>query len=441
MLLFLLSVCLFIFSSAGITPSYTWETLSIEKTSLFSIVATSKDELYAAATDEKLGSVLLYSSNQGKSWKIISTTMGNNFDLAISRNHEFLCGIGTKSYCFHLSTLHSDDYNSETRLSSSELHLRASPRDIQPLNDRGFGIVGLFKNLEGQYINGVAISRDLTESVWEYYDIGLKQDEGYYVNSGSFPSNTTYYITSGSWPLQNQEISTILSGKINMIPGNTLGTYNYEFLSLNLVRPDRYVGAISKTIDGGKTWKKVFDSSNNFYFNEISCYDEYNCIALGEGSFVSLALHTEDGGNSWKRILELSGEYSLHSIKMISSTEYWISGGKKVDKDEEDVGTSGEENVGVKEEAARIEETGRNLRRKLFKDEETGASKGGKSENDKNEKYIGLYYHSIDNGETWEQVLSKDDGGYAYSMYFYDQEVGYASTISSDHCGVSRLST
>jgi hypothetical protein len=37
--------------------------------------------------------------------------------------------------------------------------------------------------------------------------LDLTQNDGYYVNSGSFPSNTTYYVTSGSWPLQNEEIS------------------------------------------------------------------------------------------------------------------------------------------------------------------------------------------------------------------------------------------
>jgi hypothetical protein len=45
----------------------------------------------------------------------------------------------------------------KTRLSTSELPLRTSPRDIQPLNDRGFGIVGLFKNTDSEYINGTAI--------------------------------------------------------------------------------------------------------------------------------------------------------------------------------------------------------------------------------------------------------------------------------------------
>jgi hypothetical protein len=64
----------------------------IRKKSLFSVTATSKDEIYAAATYEKLGSVLLYSSNQRKSWKVITNTIGSNFDLAVSPIPTILSG-------------------------------------------------------------------------------------------------------------------------------------------------------------------------------------------------------------------------------------------------------------------------------------------------------------------------------------------------------------
>jgi photosystem II stability/assembly factor-like uncharacterized protein len=70
----------------------------------------------------------------------------------------------------------------------------------------------------------------------------------------------------------------------------------------------------------------------------------------------------------------------------------------------------------------------------------TGVSTTKKGK-EKKEKYVGLYYHSLDNGESWEEILSKDNGGYAYSLSFYDHEVGYATTISSDYCAISRLST
>jgi hypothetical protein len=86
------------------------------------------------------------------------------------------------------------------------------------------------------------------------------------------------------------------------------------------------------------------------------------------------------------------------------------------------------------------EETGRKLRRKLFKDETRSVSTT-KKEKEKKQKYVGLYYHSLDNGESLEEILSKVNEGYAYSLSFYDHEVGFTTTISSDHCGISRLST
>jgi hypothetical protein len=89
---------------------------------------------------------------------------------------------------------------------------------------------------------------------------------------------------------------------------------------------------------------------------------------------------------------------------------------------------------------AEQEETGRKLRRKSFEDETRSVSATGK-EKEKKENYVGLYYHSLGNGESWEEILSKDNGGYVYSLSFCDHDVGDATTISLDHCGISRLST
>jgi uncharacterized protein affecting Mg2+/Co2+ transport len=69
--------------------------------------------------------------------------------------------------------------------------------------------------------------------------------------------------------------------------------------------------------------------------------------------------------------LELDGDYSLHSVKMISSTEYWISGGKRMEKEEsaEAAATAAAgEVIAVAVRVEDEEESGRKLRRKLFKD-------------------------------------------------------------------------
>jgi hypothetical protein len=86
---------------------------------------------------------------------------------------------------------------------------------------------------------------------------------------------------------------------------------------------------------------------------------------------------------------------------------------KKVQKQQQQLQQRADEATAV---AVRVEEeeTGRKLGRKLFKDETRSVSTT-KKEKEKKEKYVGLYYHSLDNGESWEEILSKDDGGYAYS--------------------------
>jgi hypothetical protein len=91
-------------------------TFITEKKSLFSVIATLKDEMVSAAMDEKLGSVLLYSFNR----RILKVIL--YFDLVISRSHELLCEVGTKSYCFHC----------------------VSPSDIQSSNDRGLVLLNSF---------------------------------------------------------------------------------------------------------------------------------------------------------------------------------------------------------------------------------------------------------------------------------------------------------
>jgi hypothetical protein len=60
-----------------------------------------------------------------------------------------------------------------------------------------------------------------------------------------------------------KKFQRILSGKINMIQEIlSFGIYDYELLSLHLIRPSRYKGAISKSMDGwmaGKHGKKYLN--------------------------------------------------------------------------------------------------------------------------------------------------------------------------------------
>eukprot|EP01040_Poterioochromonas_malhamensis_P008348 gene8348-9031_t len=311
----------FIFSLGVISASITnsswslWTPLTEKRLTILTVHAQSRSEVFAAAVDKTKGSVLLHSKDKGETWNEISTT-GNNLDIAVTNDKSLLCGVGTKIYCIHLPL----KANTSEEIIYSEVALR-----------------------EEELINGVAYNSEVSTGIgsWHYSNIGLSPKQGYFASGGSFPTPEIWYVTSGSWPVQDPYVGSMLSGRLNIVNGkmiHDINNYYYEFLSLNLLNPRSYIGAISKTRDGGKTWIKIFDSDFKYYFNQIHCYDYDNCIVVGEGSFSY-------------------SSYSLHTCKMISNTEYWVAGGMKVHNHDD--------------------------------------------QNNVKEVYMGIYYHSLDAGKTW----------------------------------------
>jgi len=101
----------------------------------------------------------------------------------------------------------------------------------------------------------------------------------------------------------------------------------------NLLQVPAYYAEISKTSDGGKTWKTVFNDVGNFYFNGIDCPDTQNCWVVGESESDSLTpgvriLHTSDGGTTWQTQLYVNDStYSMMDVAFINATEGWACGG------------------------------------------------------------------------------------------------------------------
>ena len=71
------------------------------------------------------------------------------------------------------------------------------------------------------------------------------------------------------------------------------------------VGAEGWVGAVSKTTDGGQTWEMVYHTAA-YYFNAISCADEDNCIAVAEGDY-AVGFHTSDGGKTWNKMITGAG--------------------------------------------------------------------------------------------------------------------------------------
>jgi photosystem II stability/assembly factor-like uncharacterized protein len=251
-------------------------------------------------------------------------------------------------------------------------NLHVISQNVESFSTSGFGAVGQF-SLGRDAANGVAVSLD-NGNTWNLFDIGL--GDGYSARYGSFPSESTWYVSSGMWPsakLTAAQGKKLLSKKIAVNEKNVA-----EYTATPSLRSGEdlgYYGGISKTTDGGKTWTQVYDAQGEFYFNAISCFDETNCIAVGENDS-GYIVGTSDGGATWKQLYFADG-VSLIAAKMVSATEAWAAGGTQ------------------------------NAKRQL----------------------VGYYYHTTDGGATWELLTAS---GYVMDLSF-NNGVGYSACATSSY--------
>lgn len=396
-------VILFIYLFQFTNCQKRWEPLAtIQATSIFRIIPMSTTDVFLAGFDDKKGSIIYHSGDEGITWNQIESQTGTNLDFSVSKDGHFLCGIGSKIFCLEL------DETKNHQKSAHELNVEADTSDIDAVEESGFALTGQFhtsKNRPMEVVNGVAYISQLDTSYWEFCDIGLKVEDGYVARKASFPTSKTWYVVSGSWPKNNPQANIILTGKLSIVPGKEMLTYNFDLQGLDSAATGPYVGAISKTSDGGKTFLKVFDSNNEFYFNEIDCINDRNCVTVGEGSKGSVIMVTNDGGDTWEQVMRLSNSYSLHGVKMITMEEIWVCGGMAMQDS-----NKGNEKKG-------------NVRRRV-------------SQKDDGKKFIGLFYHSVNGGKSWN--LQTVDG-YIYSMSFFplSSSIGYAATLHREFSTVS----
>lgn len=199
-------------------------------------------------------------------------------------------------------------------------------------------------------VDGVAYSTDSGASFSVSGDV-----EGGDARYGAFPTPSTWYVTQGMWAESEQEaLVKKLSGdnyrwenkkdpayisayhRLN----SRLKMHKTGKLELDLSRPVKSMntttgwwGAISKTTDGGKTWKQVFltnPDTDYIYFNQISCFSEDNCMAVAEGQDAEgndlVAVYaTRDGGATWTKTFS-PAIMSLMGCVAVNDKEGWISG-------------------------------------------------------------------------------------------------------------------
>jgi len=97
-----------------------------------------------------------------------------------------------------------------------------------------------------------------------------------------------------------------------------------------------YSAELWKSTDGGNSWTKLMSDTGNFYFNDIHCYDETNCVAVAEGfgetgGETGARVYRTTDGETFEKVLHKDDTHaeSLMTTKMLSASEYWVGGSTK----------------------------------------------------------------------------------------------------------------
>jgi hypothetical protein len=364
-----------------------WRAGSRVNTAFGVAIGASASEVYVVADSPAYTrGYVYYSSDRGNAASsVITETALEPFSIAVSRDGSAYCTAGSSNGgagCFSTDS---------SRQNLGGLTIGSS-QSIEPYLEDGFAATGTWygRLQPGVWKNGVAVSAGQVdnglggkEHRFQYYDIGLDYEQGYEARYGAFPSQNTWYVTSGTWPNSKARRDALrLSQRVRVVvPTQTNANPEVRFVSAqNLLRG--YVGAISKTTDGGVTWTKVFDSNGQYYFNQISCVNDNNCFAVGENGKMATVLKTTNGGAAWTPVLTLNGPNSLHAVNMLSTSEIFVSGGT--------------------------------------------VSSGA------NKELVGLYYRSTDGGATWAKSTFN---GYGWDMDF-KHGVGYAVALYKEHTDI-----
>jgi len=329
-------------------------------------------------------------SNNGQGSFILQTTDGGNSWNAVPNNVTalLLMGVAADGTTAVVGDMFGIEYSSQPTgysFKAAKLSGGLTTQDIQLVQDGGYAAAG--NTILGG--NGVAVSKDSTGSAFKFFNISALKTSARY---GSYPSSKVWYVAAGEWPnnkfesdiedeFEEENIVREVSSRIalHVDPEN-------DFALTPIYR--RTVGdnttswkaQIVKTTDGGKTWTSQFYDENNFYFNQISCFDEDNCAVVGEADTSAQpgvrVYVTADGGNTWTRTLyNATSTYSIMAVNYIAKGEIWAAGG--------------------------------NLDQSNFQ---------------------GFFWHSLDAGNTWSTTTVA--GVYANDMSFVSSTQGFATAFN-----------
>jgi hypothetical protein len=151
----------------------------------------------------------------------------------------------------------------------------------------------------------------------------------------------TIYFAAGQWPSDSSErVVKVgdeehrrLTRNVRIIDGKKMEVAPEQS---NDDPTNDYSAELWKSTDGGSSWTNLMNNTGNFYFNDIHCYDETNCVAVAEGFGESggetgARIYRTNDGENFELVLHQDDTHaeSFMTVRMLSQTEYWVGGSTK----------------------------------------------------------------------------------------------------------------
>lgn len=286
--------------------------------------------LYVAGGKNGVGAQIMRSSDTGLNWEALPIGFEMFFmdiDVTEARN-----GISSGLGMFHVMSGLEFTTDGDAFASTTDTFLATAFQNVEAgLNSSSLYAVGLWQQgLTDLAYNGVISSSD-NGATLNYHGWGSDIQARY----GSFPSDQVWYVTGGYWPYESVKNAKgiekrfdangfMFSERVRLSVGK--GRSQQKIVErTERTAESGYYGVISKTEDGGQTFKVVFETEA-FYFNGISCASETHCVAVGEGDAAGFIMTTTDGGATWQETLADPGMGLLQTM-FRNETEVWAVGG------------------------------------------------------------------------------------------------------------------
>jgi len=316
-------------ATIGLSTAATWTSPGDVASACTGVGAASETTAFVAAGSNGAGAEILKTEDSGKTFNSISPA-GAAFLLLDAGSNSATSAV--------VNGLFGAQHTTDGKTFQASKGGGGQGQSVEGFGKNSYGIAGAF----GATGSGVAVSTD-GGATFTSFSCGTALDNQHPARYAAFPSDTTWYVSGGAWPQNSNSMSDEkslyvknLNERVQLRQDRATGDMFHKRLELDeLGSPNnvtQYTGAIAKTTDGGKTWKKVFQQDGSFYFNGIHCHDEEHCIAVAEGHHcANPGAHifvTHDGGAHWNQTLFDSGAGAgLMGARMTSATEGWAAGG------------------------------------------------------------------------------------------------------------------